>query len=398
MNTEKLLCDLYKEVMFAIGQKFYYIERNINELREHEVSKRHKLFNIDIKGMDSDLSEVHTSMLSVPHTNPVLLDLYAKPINEYYELYAEYLRSLPLFENNLYLSEAGAGKIIDAILAAIKAIYDKIVKAIQNKRFELARNWVIKNENTLLNMTFPDNIDIDVLPYKTDIKLPEGFNKLTDGLKAFNKDSLKDPEAFKRSLYPSDTVYKWFTDNPSTAPQRYMNLILFNDGTEEPVKLKKITKGADLTTAMKEWVANVKGADKTAQDFKTINDGITSAMNNIKSITSQIENTSTVANNNNNNNKGVEGTTPPSTSSMKKESVLTEAETTVTANGSPPNVSQDKNIDQNNQQSSIQAVDTAIQEALTRLWIPIGEHIIGSIFKQYGYIKTAYSNGNTSNT
>jgi hypothetical protein len=402
----KFLIDLYEEFMFAVYQKALYIERKINDLRDGELKKAIGGVSLSIKGSKSDVTLAAYTGLSVPHTVAGSeKDLYTQPVFEAYDLYSEYLHSLPMFENDFYFSEAGGAKIIDMIFAALKAIIEKVQNAWQNGKFVLAKKWIVGHENELLQMTFPATVDMNILPYKPNIQLPVGFDKFPAGLKSFSEKSLDDLEKYAESLYPNPTVAGWFKDNPETAPQRYHNSILFDDGSDKPVQEVSVKTGDNLKKLLPQWIETVKGTDATLEGFKKIQGDIQSALNNIKAIVVRSEGAVNNAQPNQNagqpqaNNapgtaaagNNPAGTTPPPVAAGAKpqnESVLTEADTNA-ANGT-------NNADSGTPKRSIQDATATIQKAIQRLWLPVGQVIIQASFIQYGYIKTAYSLGKTN--
>lgn len=403
----EFLENLYEELVFLFIQKAKYIEKKINALRSNEVKKTIDIVSLDIPGLTSDLSIDHSMMLSVPTTTRCIVeyvDMYGLPIYESYEMYNEYLQSLPEFSNDLYFKEvsdeppadkpplreklaAGATNALSNIISKLKTILESLWKRIQNfwngKAFDQVKKWVINNEETLRNMKFSSNAKLDALPYKDSITLPKGFSNLTKNLKNFDEKSIENSDALQqylKSLYPSDTVSQWFIDDSSgkVAAQRYMNLILFDDGSDAPKNLINIS-GDTISEKVKVWVDTIKASDQILDSFKKINDDISNSVGSINSKMVSITN--------------------------KYKSQSTQYNTNSASN----NASQTNNdkLDVNTNSDKLATLADAgnrITVTITRLWSPIAPIIIRAMINQYNYIKTAYSlrdqsdNTNKSNT
>jgi hypothetical protein len=391
----KFLNDLYDELMFAFVQKAGYIERRINELRSKEIKKVIDITSLNISGLKSDISSVDSMMLSVPNTTRSLTEqteFYALPIIEAYEMHDEYLRSLPEFANDWYLKEiaeeqtsqgtAMKDKIVDVAGSTISGIINKIRSILQSlwqriqyfwnsQSFVLAKKWVVENEETLRGLQFPADAKLEILPYKDEVSLPKGFSNIQKNLLNFNEKVLDTPDSLQkylRSLYPNDQVAQWFANDPEgkVAAQKYMNLILFDEGSEQPKKPIVIT-GADITKKMDVWIKTIKESDSTKDGFKKINDDITNA---IGSINSKIVNVS-------------------SQNKQAPDAASTDASQAAKANN-------EKDIKGNPAADKMALVSDAsnrITTAITRLWSPLAPMIIRAMMNQYGYIKAAHALG-----
>lgn len=401
METMRMLQELYEEVMFALFQKALYIERKINQLRASDIKKTIDITTLNVPDLKSDLDDTNAMMLSVPHTTREAftenVDLYALPVFEGYELYDEYLRSQPAFSNDWYLKEVAeepvdqsttmkdkfvdkAGDAISTIInklrAIIKALWERVQSFYNSQSFGMAKNWVLKNEEVLRSMQFPADAKLEILPYKDNITLPQGFSNLQKNLSAFNEKSVESADSvqkYLRNLYPNDQVAQWFADDPEgkVAAQKYMNLILFDEGSDQPKKPVVIT-GAEIAKKVDMWINTIKASDATLKEFKKINDDINNA---VGSINSKIVNIS-------NQNKAVQQST---------------------GNAKSTDASKAGNTDDLNKQQAgvdktalLSDASARITSAINRLWSPVSPIIIRATMNQYGYIKTAYSLGQSS--
>lgn len=392
----KFLIDLYEELIFAFIQKIGYIEMKINELRSSEVKKVIDITSLNISGLKSDICMDNSMMLSVPDTTRAVVeqvDLYTLPIVEAYEMYDDYLRSLPEFANDWYLKEIAdeqvsqnttamkdkivdvAGSTISSIINKVRAILQSLWQRIQyfwnSQSFVLAKKWVIDNEETLKSLQFPADAKLEILPYKDEVTLPQGFSNLQKNLMNFNEKTVESSDSLQKylqTLYPNNQVAQWFANDPEgkVAAQKYMNLILFDEGSDQPKKPIVIT-GADIAKKMALWINTIKESDATKDGFKKINDDINNA---IGSINSKIVNI-------NNQNK------------QAPDAASTDASQAAKADNQ-------KDIKVNPGSDKIALVSDAsnrITVAITRLWSPLAPMIIRAMMNQYGYIKAAYALG-----
>lgn len=404
----RFLLDIYEETSFVFAQKAGYLERKINELRASDIKKVISITSLNIPGMKSDLTMADSMMLSAPDTGKVLqehVDLYSRPIFEAYEMYDDYLRTLPEFANDWYLkeitdAESTTGtdvkdKIVDTVGSTVSSIINKLKAIIQalwqriqyfwnSQSFVLAKKWVLDNEEMLKGLQFPADAKLEVLPYKDEIALPQGFSNLQKNLMAFDEKVVASSDTIQkylRSLYPSDQIAQWFADDTTgtVAAQKYMNLILFDEGSEQP-KAPIVIAGPDLSKKMAVWINTMKETDATKDGFKKINDDINNA---IGSINTKIVSV-------NNQNKAAVAQQAPDTGSTN----ASQAAPLPDPNAPQPNQNnaQPAAPDQSNT-SMISDVSTKISVTITRLWSPLAPMIIRAMMNQYGYIKAAYALG-----
>lgn len=370
----------YEEVAFAFLQNLQV--REVELLAKDQKMQREldQMFNLDVPDMKCDWNKTQQQMLSVPsiedpYYHKINLDFFGQPLQEAYMMYNEYVSSLPEFANDIYFKELDEnvpqqddGKVkqtVDRttdsfanIITKLKSIITSLWNRVKNfwtgKSFQLAKNWVTKNEQNLLALTFDANAKLQILPYKENITLPNGFQNLPNNIKAFTKDKVASKDAFQKylqSLYPNQDIANWFI-NDKNADQRYMNLILFDNGSEGE-KQRVIISGDEIKNNMAHWIATIKNSDAVSNDFKKLNDDISNAVNTFNSMLVSMTRTQqqNTQQNNQSNTNGVDN------------DMLSYAATRVTA-------------------------------AVTRLWAPIAPAVIQAMMNEYNYIKTAYTLGN----
>ena len=405
----KFLIDIYEETLFVFIQKAGYIERRVNQLRSSDVKKTIDITSLNIPGITSDISADDSMMLSIPTTSKMLVenvDMFARPIFESYEMYDDYLRSLPEFTNDAYLKEVSitpspstsmkdkfidkAGTAISTVINKLKSLLQALWQRVQafwnSKSFALSKKWVIENEEMLNAMQFPADAKIEVLPYKDDINLPKGFENLQKNLMNFNEQSVASPDALQKylaTLYPSAEIAKWFADDTDgkTAAQQYMNLILFDEGSNKPKDPIVIT-GADIGKKMLIWINTVKESDATQAGFKKINDDIDNAVGSIKSKLVAMSNQS---------KQNAASQQAPDTSSTNAADASKVDDPTKNPKPQPQQATPPTNP-----ANPLDDASVRISSAISRVWAPVAPMIIRAMMNQYGYIKAAYSLGQSS--
>lgn len=387
----RMLTELYSELIIAIIQRARDIEMKYNCLHNDEVNKINNELSIKISGSNSKPTTSNISN-SVPDTTrmPIdLSDMYALPAFESMQMYDSYLKSLDMFKDDPYFSEGvNISDIINKITALIAAIRKRWNSFFHNKEFQNAVKYVMDNKQNLSALQF-SGVSMQVLPFKnngsTEIISPTKiFDNLTNGLKSFNEKTISSPEElekFIKSLYPSETVYSWFTDKDksNTAAIRYRNYVLFQDETNasdkevSPIEIKD----AEIAKRLKWWIDTVNGASDVNKSLEEIDRNISSSVNAIKAKMVNITNSQST------NNQ-----TPPPPPSP---------------NGNNDNKNNAQQNTQNQQNQNNQQIDdkqsmsnrvlTDINLAITRLYGSIIDIFMFYFRTEYRYIQEAYSKG-----
>lgn len=380
----RMLTELYSEVTIAIIQRGRDVEDKYNHLFNSDLDRVTDGLTIRITNNDGKHnSTVSNISNSVPDTTrmPIeLSDLYALPAFESMQMYDDYLRSLDMFKDDPYLSEAvNISEIINKIQSFLAGLKKKWTSFIHNKEFQSAVAYVTDNEQNLLSLQFTGAI-MEVLPFKNNgseetINPSAVFKNLTTALKSFDEktvlSSMEELDKFVVSLYPSENVYKWFNDEETskTAAIRYRNYILYNDessASDKEVSTIKINDG-DISKRLKWWIDTVKGASAVNSSLENIDKEINTSINSIKTkivnITNKADKTSS---------------TPPSMNTDDKSSTTTQ---------------KTDNQSLNNEAALCQKALTDIQLAVNRLYGSIIDIFIFYFRTEYRYIQEAYTKG-----
>lgn len=370
----------YEEVAFAFLQNLQV--REVELLAKDQKTQREldQMFNLDVPDMKCDWNKTQQQMLSVPSIedpcyHKTNLDFFGQPLHEAYMMYNEYVASLPQFENDLYFKEVdentpqdkepvvdqavnkvtdSVSTIITKLKSIIQALWNRVQSFLAGKSFQMASKWVTDNEQNLMALRFDEQARMEILPYKDNITLPAGFQNAINNISRFSKNNVSSDDALQqylKTIYPTPEIANWFA-NDKNAEQRYMNLILFDNGSEgEKVK---VTIGADgIRKNMPHWITTVKNSATMQNDFKKIHDDVTNAVN--------------------------------------------------TLNSTLVSITRNQSSSQNDQMSGgdsdmLTKASTKITNAITRIWSPVTPAIIQAIMDQYNYIKTAYSLGNKTSS
>lgn len=394
----RMTTELYMELALAIVQRGRDIELVYNSLNADRSERAVNGLKLDIvtannKGTTSNISN------AVPDTTRMpleLSDMYALPSFESLQMYDEYVKSLEMFKDDpYYFNEAvNFSEIVNMIISKIMAVKKRWLSFIHNAEFQNAVSYVIKNESNLNMLQFPAGTTMNVLPFKNNgtsetISPTVVFKNLQNGLKNFDDKSIKTEEdltKFVKSLYPSETVYKWFTDADlsKTSQIRYKNYILFqNEANASDKEIAQVEiKDSEINKRLKWWIATVKGSSDVNNSLESIDKDITAAVNSIKAK---------IVNASNNLSKA-----QPSSSTTNNATPPTNNSTTSTTSSNnnqqaQPNA-QKQEAENNNAILSNRAL-TEINLAIDRLYGSIIGIFISYFRTEYNYIKEAYSKG-----
>lgn len=408
----RILSYLYRDINTAIVYKVRDIEARINKLKSDRLDSIHKELSIKIPGEKDDMSYDDNIMMGIPDTlrTPMeLIDIYSAPAFESMELYDEYLRSLPEFKDDIYLSEAvNISEIINKIKASIAALINRITHFFANKDLIKGVQWITDHEQELLSLTF-DGISIEVNPYKSVISIPRGFENLINNLKSFNENHIKSNDSvneYIKSLYPSEMIYKWFDsaanekdeNKKNSGAVKYRNLILYYT-SEQNADTKgtpnKITlNGNDIQKWLKNWVDTVKQYKAVSQSYKSKSDEVSNAfkiMNTkIVNITNTMNRNKPQANVGQNNKADM----PDINSSDTNNNGSTPAPSTPTPQQNQQSTQQQAKA--NESDTTIMMLNMALsgsQMAIQRLWGGMTFAMIDYMKDEYRYIKEAYTIG-----
>lgn len=409
----QMISELYRDLATAFLQKARDVESKYNAANNAVISKLRDITTLKLPGAKSTEEEQSANISNtVPDTTRLptdLMDLYALPAFESMELWDEYLRYLPEFTDSLYLNEAfNISSIINALISRIQASWKRIMNFFSDKRTQTAIKWVKEHRDKLLNMNLR-GCQLQVINYKVDVSLPEGFDHLITNLQNIPENALEDAnelEKWVQSLYPNDTVYKWFNgteDEKKNGAMKYRNLLLFqdlNEVTDEDFRAKLVTIGdSQVAKNLSSWVDTISKADELYKQLEQLQRKLESAVNNLKAKTVGVAN--------------------KAQNQVKNESfIFTEDGTTGTpgagagagasGTGTPPDANQGQGNGNNssqsqNSESKNPAVDlinqaiTKAEVAITQLHGSLGPMIIEYILAEYKYLQQAYEYSKNNN-
>lgn len=382
----KMLEDLYKDISIATLQRARAIEMRYNSLVSDKSKDVTKLFSLDIRPK--------TTSDAIPDTTRMpydLMDLYTLPAFESMEMYDEYLRSLPMFESDMYFSEAfNFSSIINAVKSAMAAMWKRLMTFVNNQRVKAAVKWVTDNETKLRSMDIEGSLKMKVHPYpetrndKNGIDIMKGIKNLRDNISTINpEDQNLKVDEFITSLYPSPAVQKWWDDDPKKGNQMYHNYIVF--GIAENQVKPDIMQEVEITTnnikdIVLGFIESVKSLDKTYKSLEQIKKDIDTGIDKIQKAT--VKATNTEQQNKSNDSVGA-------------------------AEGNNNDQKNNQNNQNNNQQNSdadklnpsgtdkMQLLANGTKLAIDRLWVPIAGMIVNSIVDQYKVIQKIYNTANS---
>lgn len=408
----KVLSEFYRDLASAILQKGRDIEMHINYLTMDEINKASAGISIKIPNQKPDVDANANMMTAVPDTTRVpteLLDLYDVPTFEYMELYNEYVKMLPGMEDDLYYSEAfNLSSIIDKILSIIRNASKRFRAFLDNNAVKAAMKWAIAHEKEILAMDFT-GVQLQVLPYKEPLALPKGYDKLKTGLSNFDIKKFASKESiaeYAKSLYPSETVYNWFnndTEKVTSGADKYRSYILFKDENEATEKYpeKRQLTGSALQNTIPLWINTLKGAEDTFKAYKKIGDDIEAQINNIRSktvsATNSTQTTSTTTATASTATQGSNTQAPPTMGDAGSEENKGDSSAGSTSNAQQTQQQEKKPEEKKDQQTDTTDLTseglTAINVAVTRLYVSLSGMFVEYIKAEYAYLKEAYAGG-----
>lgn len=183
----RMLDELYRDIAFAILQKARDIESNINILNGTHLKDVLGNISVKVPGYSKEPNiTTNNSSLSAPDSMRVpiaMADMYSMPAFESMQMFDEYLRTTTEFSNDMYLSEAfNISQAVNRLLSLFKGFWNRVKSFYENKKLDMAINWVKKYKSELTGMDF-SNVEMQILPYKKKgIGLPNGFDNFEKGL------------------------------------------------------------------------------------------------------------------------------------------------------------------------------------------------------------------------
>lgn len=363
-NTDYVECtrmmnELYRDIAITSLNRMRDLETTINRMKGSNADEVVNKLKLSVPG-----DTTSNIAMSVPDTVSAPLGMYVKPIKECMDMYDDYLRMLPMFENDLYLSEAfNLSSLWNMLLSTCSGWWKKAEAFYTNKKLLGAVKWVTDHKSEILNMDY-SSISLQILPYKKQISFPKGYENFENNLKQYNPSNMTSDDAvnnFIKSLYPDEVVYGWFKNGGENGGLRMLkNYMLYQD---DPRKVtdknpELITcKGSDVLTHVKEWVEVVESNTATFDQLRKIKDRVNGVMADARDASVKATQQSTQQNN---SQQQISSNTQQSTNTPQVESVMMEAEGNSqqaqnTSSQSQPQNSQSQSTTPSQQQSSNQS-------------------------------------------
>lgn len=370
---------LYEEIVGAVLYRLRDIEMHHNIDKQSSNDRVFAALSMDIPTMKNDVSHTHDTMVGVPDTARIPLELYAQPEFESLQMYDEYVKSLPGMGNDAYFTEAvDFSKIINTLLSLVNTWYKKSIQFFDGPNFKAASEWVTRNKSMLQGASY-EGKTIEVLPYKDNISYPS-VDKFIDKVKSgFNNDNLSSQEkldTYINSLYDlgDTTIANILKSTDKNSGTNLENYVLFGVQPGGTVQTKTLNSDAEIKGALRTWISTVEGGAALRTSFINTQKKAELAIKSFKLAVSEAPvSTSTTTNSTPTSN-------PPSMSGSNNPDTNEEK-------------ANNNNEPVNNDNFKQQAI-TQVQAAFQKIVFPSYTVFHKAILDQYSYIKTCYDNAN----
>ena len=387
----KMLNELYRDLAMAVLQKARDIEMQVNRLRNAEVDKTMLNLKLDVPAAKKDDITDSNMTPVVPDTTrmPIdLMDLYSLPAFESYQMYDEYLKTIPELSNYTYLREdLDISGILNNIIASITGIMNNLLRFFQDKTVQAAFNYVKTHESELSAMTFNGESGMEVLPYQENIDILHARNFSTN-LNKFNADKdLVNEESLKKfiiTLYPDEETYNLFNGekaNKKAAAIAYRNKILF--GKPDNIERLKLTSNEDIQKQLKNWIGTLKQGNDIYTSIKKITDDMKQVLTTFKTKLPAIAAKSV-------QDMKKETTNPPK---MDASTTSGQNSTSTTNTGTTTTTSSESQEPNNDKAQLVTKLINQVQQAQINTIYPLQSILVQIIKDEYKYIQEAYSIG-----
>lgn len=365
-----MLLELYRDLASASYDKAILIDKLYRRLI--------KRANDDIKtSIELDLTAlINSDQVQAPATMRVSEDMlpkYQQPILEYLELKDEFLRSLPEFENDLYLSEAGGSSLSNAISSLIESLIASVAAFFKN--FKSAANWVKSREKDLRAVTFGDGDKLSgVRQYKVG-----KYDELIKGLSLANvKANVGKPsDQFAASLYPSQEIFNWFKSDKKSAAIKYSNSYLFGKATTDEIPTVTLS-GKDLTAAMREWIDDILSSEAAMAKLNATNAELKELVKYLREEAVKVKPAPAAA-------KPTDTAAAPEVPEQDKKNDAGDKLSTTTVQSKPETDKSEADAAGANERL------VRVQNAIVNLWKPVSDGLVKTFRDEYGYLKQAYA-------
>lgn len=395
-ETLKMYNELYGDVVAAVIQKAKEIEKGYNAITVKQSDAISKSLDLDITA--GGITSV------VPDTTRMPIDLinmYSLPAFEEMQMYDDYLKSLPMFESDMYFSEAlNISGVMNKIISFIANPFKKFSAFYKNEKVKKALDWVAKNKSKIEHTNLEAYIGKEMLPYpeikdkSKSIDPTKGYKNLVANIGNYKpEDPNFDLDKYITSLYPSKTVQEWFND-PKTGSIKYHNYIKFNQ--DENSASDQVQSGVKLT---KENVVNaINGCISSIEGLEKVYASLDQTKRELDGKVNEIKNKVVAATNKQGGNEPVKDNVEQEKDNKDSNQNKPGENTQDTQQKSEQSGNDAANKMQSSTNSNPDSVLPAIETAIQRLWNPIGTILVDTITDQYKHIKAAYEAGNAGSS
>lgn len=388
-EISKACKELYIELANVIMSRFREIEVQYNKNRTAKIADGFAELSIKVPGNFKDNDPAKEVMGdAVPDTTRSELELYGRPTYESLRMYAEYASTI-LPDSEYYSEAVDFSKIMDAIQAFVSAWFKKAVQFFDNSKLKEASEWVTANKTMLMNGTYNGNME--VLPYRADIKYPDidkFADKLNNGFRDIVYSSQKNLDAFITNLYHAEDpklTELWRSDDKN-APKQLENYILFGANPETEVKSKSISNN-DIKKNMATWISTVESASAVREKFINSEKKADNAM---KAMKLKVADKKSYTDENKEQNAVQAQQTQQTPPANNQQQAAQQTAQQNNQQNNQQNAQQNQQTEQNGE-SLVQSAVTQIQTAYQKIVFPSYSIFRRAIIDQYNYIKQAYN-------
>ena len=234
---------------------------------------------------------------------------------------------------------------------------------------------------------------IKVLPYKENINIKLGLTKLISNASQYKN---KDVKSYSESLYPNNTVYSWFTSSNTndkkqkTGSNKYWNYICFAKSeaevTDKPASYIDI-QGDNISKYVNSYISTILSLQAAYNEIKKDKQTLDNIVNDIQKEIVRLTNEQKKDNNSN----AADGSVPPNMNDNNQNNNNNNSDNnqTHTESTDAPETPGDNKSD--NELNALKDKITALQLAISNLWIPIPYIVAKVVSVQYGYLKEIYN-------
>lgn len=391
-DCDRMMREIYAEIALIVIQKFKDIEDEYNRLVSN---KKNDIMNkLSLNLSNTKLTTDNTTNAASDATRIPLgiMDMYTMQAFESANMYNEYLREI--FKDDIYFSEAfNFSSIIEDLKSLLNSGLQKLENFINDNKVKLCVKWINDNKEKFNSLDYNKVGVIKVLPYKENINIKLGLTKLISNASQYKN---KDVKSYSESLYPNNTVYSWFTSSNTndkkqkTGSNKYWNYICFAKSeaevTDKPASYIDI-QGDNISKYVNSYISTILSLQAAYNEIKKDKQTLDNIVNDIQKEIVRLTNEQKK----NNNSNTADGSVPPNMNDNNQNNNNNNSDNnqTHTESTNAPETPGDNKSD--NELNALKDKITALQLAISNLWIPIPYIVAKVVSVQYGYLKEIYN-------